>query len=122
MAAPPDLASLASDWLVANSSGVKGVPMDCPSISNVMGSVGSCGPTCPSLIGYNSFTSGPFLQGACGATLYLDGVETTTRAHKWEPFEVHRNSQSDGGYTSASLRLLNDGRALLLNVAFTRPV
>ena len=85
MSEPPDLLSVASEWIRAgpDSSGIEGVPIDCPSISNVMGSVGSCGPTCPSIAGYNSFTSGPYLQGICGSTLLLEStllLRSTVRA------------------------------------------
>lgn len=52
---PPDLASLGSSWLGVASE-VPDVPIDCPSAQNLLGSVGTCGPTCRSVFGYNAWT------------------------------------------------------------------
>jgi hypothetical protein len=103
------LMSLSSAWIETNSSGVPGVPVDCPSVANVMGAAGSCGPTCDSIVGFNSFTTAAFLQGACSAKLALGGEAVSVTSHRWTAFEVQRESRRDGHVVAASrMRLLND--------------
>lgn len=125
----PNLEELGSDWVafgtgatVPTKFGPEAIPIDCPSISNVAGSVGSCEPGCPDLLSFNSWTAGPFLQGTCAARMSLDGVPVNVTRHQWLPHQVVRQGTAGRFSFTSAMRLLDDGAGtpgILLNLTVT---
>jgi len=118
-----DLASLASEWIEAGD-GVPGVPIDCPSVANPLGSVATCGQGCPSVLGFNSWVTGSFVQGACGATLAVNNHTLDCGQHQWLPFETRRRAPPSEDPVArdveTTMRVLEDGagtKGLLFNIS-----
>ena len=126
----PALEELGSDWVAFGTGatvptghgGSLPIPIDCPSISNTAGSVGSCEPGCPDLLSFNSWTAGPYLQGTCAARVRLDGVPVNVTRHRWLPYEVTREGTAGRFSFTSSMRMLDDGAGtpgVLLNLTVT---
>ena len=125
----PGLEELGSDWVdfgtgatVPTQSGPEPIPIDCPSISNVFGSVGSCEPGCPDLLSFNSWTAGPYQQGTCAARVRLDGVPVNVSRHQWLPYQVVREGTAGRFSFTSAMRMLEDAAGtpgILLNLTVT---
>ena len=128
-AALPSLEQLGSDWVpfgtgatVPTKLGPEPIPIDCPSISNTAGSVGSCEPGCADVLSFNSWTAGAYLQGTCSTRVRLGGVAVNVTRHRWLPHEVTREGTAGAHTVVSSMRLLDDGAGtpgILLNLTVT---
>ena len=128
-AALPTLEQLGSDWVpfgtgatVPTKLGPEPIPIDCPSISNTAGSVGSCEPGCADVLSFNSWTAGAYLQGTCSARVRLGGAAVNVTRHRWLPHEVTREGTAGAHTVVSSMRLLDDGAGtpgILLNLTVT---